>query len=136
MILIIGCGRLGSSLAIRLAAEGQQVTVLDHDRANFDANLPRDFTGRTLLGMEIDNEVLVRAGIQDATALAAVARDESTNMMVADVAKRVFNIRKVVVRIDNPKLAELYRREGYDVISPILEGTQALERALLGEEQR
>lgn len=135
MILIIGCGRLGSSLAIRMAAEGQQVTVLDHDRANFDANLPRDFTGRTLLGMEIDNEVLVRAGIQDAQALAAVARDESTNMMVADVAKRVFNIKKVVVRIDNPKLAELYRREGYDVISPILEGTQALERALLGEER-
>lgn len=134
MILIIGCGRLGSSLAIRLAAQGKQVTILDHDRANFDANLPRDFTGRTLLGMEIDNEVLVRAGIQDAEALAAVARDESTNMMVADVARRVFNIKRVVVRIDNPRLADLYRREGFDVISPILEGTQALERAIGGED--
>lgn len=134
MILIIGCGRLGSSLAVRLAAQGKQVTVLDHDRTNFDANLPRDFAGRTLLGMEIDNEVLLRAGIQDAEALAAVARDESTNMMVADVARRVFNIKRVVVRIDNVKLAELYRNEGYDVISPILEGTQALERALSVED--
>src|SRR5207237_8046014 len=47
MILIIGCGRLGSSLAVRLTAAGQEVTVLDHNTQNFDTNLPRDFSGRT-----------------------------------------------------------------------------------------
>lgn len=130
MILIIGCGRLGGSLATRLAAAGNEVTVLDHDNTNLDANLPRDFKGRIVSGMEIDNEVLIRAGIKRANAVVAVARDESTNMMAADVARKIFNVPRIVVRVDNVRMAELYRREGFEVISPILEGTLALERAL------
>jgi trk system potassium uptake protein TrkA len=130
MILIVGCGRLGGSLATRLAAAGQDVTVLDHDRRNFDINLPRGFKGRTIEGMEIDNDVLRRAGIERANAVAAVARDESTNMMTADVAKKIFGVQRVVVRIDEPRMADLYRAAGYEVISPIVEGTLALERAL------
>lgn len=135
MILIIGCGRLGGSLATRLAAAGQEVTILDHDRRNFDANLPRGFRGRTVEGMEIDNDVLKRAGIEKASALAAVARDESTNMMAADVGRRIFKVPRIVVRIDEPRMAELYRREGFEVISPIVEGTLALERALAKREE-
>ncbi len=130
MVLIIGCGRLGGSLAIKLAAAGQEVVVVDHERRNFDLNLPRDFKGRTIEGMEIDNDVLKRAGIERAVALAAVARDESTNMMAADVARRIFNVPRIVVRVDEPRLANLYREEGFEVISPIVEGTLALERAL------
>ncbi|HEY9720987.1 MAG TPA: TrkA family potassium uptake protein, partial [Oscillatoriaceae cyanobacterium] len=131
MILIIGAGRLGSSLAKRLAEAGQDVTVLDHDRGNFEANLPRDFKGRTVTGMEIDNDVLKRAGIERADAVACVARDESTNMMAADAARKIFGVRNVIVRLDNSRLAELYRQEGFEVISPILEGTRAIEAALL-----
>ena len=130
MILIVGCGRLGGSLATRMVAAGQDVTVLDHDRRNFDINLPRGFKGRTVEGREIDNDVLRRAGIERATAVAAVARDESTNMMTADVARKIFKVPLVVVRIDEPRMADLYRADGYEVISPIVEGTLALERAL------
>ena len=130
MILIVGCGRLGSGLAVRLVAAGQDVTILDHDRRNFDANLPRGFKGRTVEGLEIDNDVLKRAGIASASAVAAVARDESTNMMTADVARRIFKVPRIVVRIDEPRLAELYRADGFIVISPVYEGTMALERAL------
>ena len=130
MILIIGCGRLGGNLASRLIASGQEVTILDHDRRNFDANLPRNFKGRTVEGMEIDNDVLRRAGIETAYAVAAVARDESTNMMAADVASKIFKVKRIVVRIDEPRMAELYRQAGCEVISPIVEGTLALERAL------
>jgi trk system potassium uptake protein TrkA len=133
MILIIGCGRLGGNLATRLAAAGHEVTVLDHDPVNLDANLPRDFKGRIVVGMEIDNEVLIRAGIKRAYAVAAVARDESTNMMAADVARKIFDVPRIVVRIDNLRMAELYRREGFEVISPIQEGSLALERALTAE---
>ena len=135
MILIIGCGRLGGNLATRLAAGGHEVTVLDHDTQNLDANLPRDFKGRIVGGMEIDNEVLIRAGIKRAVAVAAVARDESTNMMAADVARKIFNVPRIVVRIDNLRMADLYRSEGFEVISPIQEGTMALERALTRREE-
>jgi trk system potassium uptake protein TrkA len=67
--------------------------------------------------------------------VAAVARDESTNMMAADVARKIFNVPRIVVRIDNLRMAELYRREGFEVISPIMEGTLALERALTRQEE-
>lgn len=135
MILIVGCGRLGSSLATRLVAAGEDVTVLDHDRRNFDTNLPRGFKGRTVEGMEIDNDVLKRAGIERAAAVVAVARDESTNMMAADVARKIFNVPRIVVRIDEPRLANLYRSEGFIVISPIVEGSAALERALTADQE-
>lgn len=130
MFLIVGCGRLGGTLATRLVAAGHEVVVLDHDRRNFDANLPRGFKGRIVEGMAIDNDVLRRAGITRADAVAAVAREESTNMMVADVAKKIFGVERVVVRIDEPRMAALYRSTGFIVISPIAEGSVALVGAL------
>jgi trk system potassium uptake protein TrkA len=84
--------------------------------------------------MEIDDDVLTRAGIREAEAVAAVARDESTNIMAAEVAKNVFHVPRVVVRIDEPELAELYRKQGYEVISPIVEATQTLNRTLRPKE--
>lgn len=134
MILIIGCGRLGGSLAARLEAGGQMVTVLDQNPRNFDANLPQNFMGRTVIGMEIDNDVLSRANIQKAEAVVAVGRDDNTNMMAADVARKIFNVPHIVVRIDNPILAELYEKDGFEVISPILEGIKAVEGALAKRE--
>jgi trk system potassium uptake protein TrkA len=130
MFLIVGCGRLGGSLATRLVASGHEVVVLDPDRRNFEANLPRGFKGRTVEGLAIDNDVLRRAGITQATGVAAVAREESTNIMVADVAKKIFGIARVVVRIGEPRMAALYRASGFIVISPVAEGSVALEAAL------
>jgi trk system potassium uptake protein TrkA len=131
MILIVGCSKLGSSLAVRLASEGRAVTVLDPDRRNLDANLPRDFRGNVVEGIEIDNEALIRAGIKRASAVAAVARDESTNIMTADAARYLFHVPHVIVRIDEPRMAEHFRQQGFDVVSPILEGALSVERALL-----
>jgi trk system potassium uptake protein TrkA len=131
MILIVGCSKLGSTLATRLVDDGKQVTVLDHDRRRLEANLPRDFRGNVVEGLEIDNEVLIRAGIKRATAVVAVSRDESTNVMAADVARLLFNVPHVIVRLDEPRLAEHYRQQGVEVISPIVEGALSVERALL-----
>ncbi len=130
MILIVGCGRLGASFAQRLVEQGGEVTILDYDRQNFINHLPRDFKGRTVTGMEIDTDVLRRAGIEEARAVVIVSRDESTNMMVADVARNVFGIENIIVRIDQPQLLELYRSLGFEVLSPISEATDLLERRL------
>ncbi|MNT86219.1 potassium transporter peripheral membrane component [compost metagenome] len=86
-----------------------------------------------VVGIEIDNEVLTRAGIREATAMAAVSRDESTNVMAADAARHIFGVPTIVVRIDEPRLAELYRQEGYAVVSPVVEGAMSVERALGGQ---
>lgn len=130
MLLIIGCTRLGASLATRLTNEGYDVVLVDHLRENLDAYLPKGYRGRTVIGMEIDGEVLKRAGIEQATAVVCVSRDEATNMMAADVARQFFKIQNVIVRIDQPQLVDAYRKEGFDVISPIIEATNALESAL------
>lgn len=130
MILIIGCGRLGASLANRLSTSGYDVVVVDHLRENFQNHLPRDFHGKTVVGMEIDSNVLRRAGIERASAVVCVSRDENTNMMAADVARLQFGVPNVTVRIDQPQLVEAYRARGYDVISPVIEATNALETAL------
>jgi len=130
MILVVGCGRLGASFAQRVLERGGEVTVLDYDRQNFATHLPKDFKGRTVTGMEIDTDVLRRAGIEEARAVVIVSRDESTNMMVADVARHVFGIDNIIVRIDQPQLLELYRSQGFEVLSPIAEATDSLERRL------
>lgn len=131
MILIVGCSKLGSNLAVRLAREGDAVTIVDPDRRNLEANLPRDFSGTVVEGPGTDAEVLIRAGIKRATAVVAVARDLSTNLMTADVARLVYQVPQVLVRIDDPRLADFYRAQGFEVISPILEGALSAERALL-----
>ena len=130
MILVVGCGRLGASFAMRMVERGGEVTILDYDRQNFATNLPRDFKGRTVAGMEIDTDVLRRAGIEEARAVVIVSRDESTNMMVADVARNVFGIERIIVRIDQPQMIALYRENGFEVLSPIAEATDLLERKI------
>lgn len=131
MILVIGASRLGSSLAIKLTEAGHQVTVLEHNRDTLLANIPPEFKGRVIHGLEIDPEVLERAGVREAETVAVVTRDDNTNAMCADVVKRVFGVQKVVVRLDQPRLAHLYQEAGYLVTSPINEGTRALMAAVL-----
>jgi trk system potassium uptake protein TrkA len=130
MILIIGCGRLGASLATRLSQAGHEIVVVDHLRENLTQNLPRDFRGRPICGMEIDADVLRRAGIERADHVVIVSRDENTNMMSADVARHLFGIKRVVVRIDQPDCARRYREEGFEVISPVLESARWVEERI------
>ena len=130
MILIIGCGRLGASLATRLSQAGNEIVVVDHLRENLSQNLARDFRGRPICGLEIDADVLRRAGIERADHVVIVSRDENTNMMAADVARHLFKIERIVVRIDQPDCARRYREEGFEVISPVLESARWVEDRL------
>lgn len=136
MILVIGCGRLGGTFAARMVENGHEVTVLDWDRQNLATYLPKDFPGRTLVGMEIDPEVLRQAGIEEAAVVVIVSRDEATNMMVADLTRSVFGIDRVIVRVDQPGMRKMYEDDGYEVLSPVLEGALSLERKVEQMRQR
>lgn len=130
MILVIGCGRLGGMFASHLAETGQDVTVLDWDRHNLDTYLPKDFAGRTISGMEIDAEVLRLAGIEQAEVVVIVSRDEATNMMVADMAQKIFGNGRIVVRIDQPQMRSIYEDAGFHVLSPVMEAAVSLQRTV------
>ena len=109
-IIIVGCGRVGSWLAMQLSGEGNQVTVIDRNPLSFD-RLQGGFDGKMVIGTGIDEEVLANAGITSADAVISVTKGDNTNIMVGQIAKFLFKVPKVVVRIVDPKSKDFYERE-------------------------
>lgn len=115
-VIIVGCGRVGSELAKLLSSEGHNVVVIDRNPASFD-RLGRTFNGITLVGNGFDLELLKTAGIAQASAFCAVTNGDNTNLVAAQVAKKIFNVPKVIVRVYDPSRANIYKALGLDVIS-------------------
>ena len=116
-VVIMGSGRVGAQLAGLLDAGGHQVTILDNEAYSF-RRLPHDFGGTAIVGNGLDQEVLKRAGIEDADAFMAVTQGDNRNVMAAQIAKHIFNVPKVVCRIYDPLRQELYSSLGLEAISP------------------
>lgn len=131
-VVIVGCGRVGSGLAVRLSAEGHSVVVLDR-RAEAFGKLPDDFNGRRVVGVGFDRDRLIAAGIEQADALAAVTSGDNTNILVARVAREAFGIQRVVARIYDPKRAEIYERLGIPTVATVQWTTDRVIRRLLPE---
>ena len=93
--LIVGCGRVGASLARWLSAEGDDVTVVDSNERSFN-RLGEEFTGEMVLGSAVDEDVLQRAGVDRAEAFVAVTDSDTTNIMAAQLAKHVFGVKLVI----------------------------------------
>lgn len=128
--VIVGCGRVGSALASRLALDGHDVGVLDHDPAAL-RRLEPGFTGRAFSAMGFDRDALVEAGIERADALAAVTGSDEVNAVVARAAKRLFRVPRVVARLYDPRTAEIYRRLGVQTISPVAWATSRLTELMV-----
>ena len=116
-VVIMGCGRVGAQLATLLDQEGHSVTALDLDAYSF-RRLPPDFKGNAILGNGLDEEVLKRAGIEEADAFVAVTQGDNRNVMAAQMAQKIFNVKKVVCRIYDPLRRDLYTVLGLEAISP------------------
>jgi trk system potassium uptake protein TrkA len=115
-VIIIGCGRVGSDLAKILSSEGHNVVIIDKSQSSFE-RLGKTFNGLTLVGNGFDLEFLKSAGIDKAEAFCAVTNSDNTNLVAAQVAKKIFNIPKVIARVYDPARANTYRALGLDVIS-------------------
>ena len=116
-IIVIGCGRMGSGLALTLSQGGHNVTVIDRDPTVFET-LPASFKGSTLIGVGFDRDVLRKAGIERADALASVTSSDEANAVIARLASQVFRVPKVVARLYDRRKAELYKRLGIQTIDP------------------
>jgi trk system potassium uptake protein len=128
-VIVVGCGRLGAELAGRLSEQGHHVTVIDHVAAAFD-NLPADFRGRTVEGEVLHQDVLRRAGIESADALAAVTNSDTLNAVAAHVARSVYQVPQVVTRNYNPRWRPLHEAFGLQFVSSTTWGAQRLEELL------
>jgi trk system potassium uptake protein TrkA len=115
--VIMGCGRVGARIAGLLDHSGNSVTVIDTDSRAF-RRLPAGFGGETVIGTGIDEDVLRRAGIEDADAFIAVTNGDNRNIMASQVARLVFEVPEVVCRIYDPVREETYRRLGLTTVCP------------------
>ena len=125
----MGCGRVGAQLAELLVADGHTVTVLDNDVYSF-RRLPPDFSGTALVGNGLDEEVLKRAGIEEADAFVVVTQGDNRNVMAAQIAKHIFNVPRVICRIYDPLRQEIYQTLGLEAISPTTIFAQILKEKL------
>src|SRR6266571_3452002 len=115
--LIIGCGRVGSSIALVLNAEEWDVTVVDE---NEDAlsRLGENWPGAFLVGHGMDADLLRAAGIEESDAVVVATDGDNTNIVIGQVAQKRFDVRCVVVRVLDPARAKFYKERGLDTVNP------------------
>ena len=114
--IIVGCGRVGSELAKLLSGEGHNVVIIDRSRDAL-GRLGESFNGLSLVGNGFDLELLKQAGIEKADAFCAVTNGDNTNLICAQVAKKIFKVPKVFARVYDPQRAHIYTALGLDIIS-------------------
>jgi trk system potassium uptake protein TrkA len=128
--VIVGCGRVGSTLALSLISSGHSVAVVDRKSDAF-FRLRDNFAGQTITGIGFDRDVLEQAGIKKASAVAAVTNGDNSNILVARVARESFGIENVVARISDPKRAEIYERLGIATVATVKWTSDRILRRIL-----
>jgi trk/ktr system potassium uptake protein len=131
-IVIMGCGRVGSTLAHILEDKGHSVAVIDQVPEAF-RRLGSGFKGRKVTGIGFDQDVLIEAGIEEAGAFAAVSSGDNSNVIAARVARESFGVERVAARIYDPRRAEVYQRLGIPTVATVRWTADQMLRRLLPE---
>jgi trk system potassium uptake protein len=138
-VLIVGCGRVGSAIAKRMIKQGHEVSVLDESEeahALLDHDLDQtweDSGGRFTVGTALEVEALDAAGIQQADVVVCSTDGDNTNIVVAQIAKKRFQVPKVVVRVLDPYRADWYSQQGLHTVCPTQVAIEMLTEAVTGE---
>jgi trk system potassium uptake protein TrkA len=131
-VVIMGCGRVGSTLAHRLEGYGHHVAVIDQDADAF-RRLSSDFGGITVTGVGFDRDVLIQAGIEQADAFAAVSSGDNSNIISARLARETFGVQRVVARIYDQRRAEVYERLGIPTVATVRWTADRIVRHIIPE---
>lgn len=131
-IVIVGCGRVGSTLAKEFARLGHTVAIIDR-KADAFSRLGEYFPGEKIVGIGFDRDVLTQAGIERADAVAAVTNGDNSNIMIARVARENYGIRRVVARIYDPKRSEIYERLGIATVATVKWTAERIMRRIIAD---
>ena len=138
-VLIVGCGRVGSAIANSMLEEGHEVSVLDEDAEAIalldrgQANSWEERGGQFTEGTALEIDALLAAGIEGADAFVASTDGDNTNLVIAQIAQRRFNIERVVVRVLDPARARWYAEQGLQTVCPTQTAIELLEAAVRGQ---
>ena len=130
-IVILGCGRVGATLATQLEQAGHKIAIIDSSSDAFQRLSPK-FKGEKIIGNGVDEEVLRRAGLERADAFAAVTNGDNRNIMASQIAKEIFHIKKVVCRIYDPLRESTFKELGLETICPTTIISGMVSDALVG----
>ena len=130
-VIVLGCGRVGALLATQFSKEGHDVSIIDKTTNSFK-RLGSDFSGQVILGIGIDEDIQRKAGIEKADVFIAVTNGDNTNAMAAQVAKFVFNVPKVIMRVYDPERALAYREMGLETICSTTVMAELVTRQIMG----
>ncbi|HWT95851.1 MAG TPA: TrkA family potassium uptake protein [Solirubrobacteraceae bacterium] len=135
-VLIVGAGRVGSTVAKTALAAGHEVSVLDEDplsHERLDANQPtswEDAGGRFTVGTALEVDALLEAGIEDADVFVASTNGDNTNLVIAQIAQKRFGVERVIARVLDPARASWYSQQGLETICPTQFAINEFERVL------
>lgn len=115
--LVIGCGRLGSSIANKISKEGKNLLIVDQSRQSFE-RLSESFSGYTIVGDVTDLDILEEAYISSAKEIIIVTGDDNVNVFLALVARDIYDVPNIYVRLDDPSLTVLIERKNIELILP------------------
>lgn len=132
-VVVVGCGRVGSGLAVSLTGQGHSVAIIDRNPRAF-RRLPDDWAGQRVHGSGFDRDYLELAGAADADALAAVTNGDNSNILTVRIARETFGIAHVVARIYDPRRAEIYQRLGIPTVATVTWTIDQVRRRLLPDE--
>ncbi|MGC8544980.1 MAG: potassium transporter TrkA [Mesoaciditoga sp.] len=131
-VIIVGCGYFGASLALKLADEGHDVVVIDKDKTSF-SKLGMAFNGLTIIGVGIDEDILKKAGIEKSGAVIAATRDDNTNIMIAEIAKTIYKVPKVMARVYLQSKIGTYKDFNVDFVCPTTIGVEEMYNMLFSD---
>lgn len=129
--IIIGCGRLGSNLANTLSNEGKNVLIMDENKNAFRRLAP-NFGGLSVVGNGTDLEKLQEAQMETASSVVAVTNNDNTNIMVAQIARDLFGVKKVIARLHDPERESVYQQLGINTICPAVLSANKIDKLLNG----
>jgi len=138
-VLVVGCGRVGSAIAKSMLAEGHEVSVLDENPeaiALLNRGQDRsweDLGGSFTVGTALEIDAMLAAGVEQADAFVASTDGDNTNLVIAQIAQRRFNVSRVVVRVLDPGRARWYAEQGLQTVCPTQTAIELLEAAVRGQ---
>lgn len=129
--IIIGCGRLGANLANAISNAGENVLIMDRSSESF-RRLAQNFGGLSVVGDGTDLDKLREAKIENATAVIAVTNYDNTNIMVAQIARELFGVERVIARLYDPECEMVYKKLGINTICPSVLSANEIDKLLDG----
>ena len=129
-VAILGCGRVGARLANTLDDEGHRVSIIDRNPDAFRRFLNPHFHGQVVVGVGIDEDILRRAGLEDADVFVAATDLDNVNAMASQIAQHIFRVPKVIARLYDPFREELYETLGLTTVCPTRVSAEAIRKKL------